>query len=144
MRVLTVIDSLDPSGGAEQSLAAMAPALVAQGVELHVAYLRERPRSIAGPLREAGAAVHPLAGSGGRAGDVARVTRLVHSLRPDLVHTTLFEADQAGRVGARLARCPVVTSLVNVAYGRAQAATPGIAAWKLRGAQATDATAEFA
>src|SRR6185436_18900342 len=53
MRVLTVIDSLDPSGGAEQSLAAMAPALVAEGVELHVAYLRERPRSIAGPLRDA-------------------------------------------------------------------------------------------
>lgn len=139
MRVLTVIDSLDPSGGAERSLAAMAPALIAGGVELHVAYLRERPRSIAATLRAAGAQTHALTGSGGRAGDTARAARLVRAVRPDLVHTTLFEADQAGRVGARLARRPVVSSLVNVAYGREQASTPDVPAWKLRAARATDA-----
>lgn len=139
MRVLTVIDSLEASGGAEQSLAAMAPALVAEGVELHVAYLRDRPRSVAAQLRAAGTTIHPLVGPGGRPADVARVTRLVRAVRPDLVHTTLFEADQAGRVGARLAGCAVVSSLVNVAYGSTQAATPDVASWKLRMAQATDA-----
>ena len=139
MRVLTVIDSLDASGGAERSLAAMAPELVSAGIDLHVAYLRERPRSIAEQLVHSGAEVHSLVGRGGRASDTLRAARLVRAVRPDLVHTTLFEADQAGRIGARAAGRPVVTSLVNVAYGVDQSTTPGLARWKVRAAQTTDA-----
>ncbi len=138
MRVLTVIDSLDASGGAERSLAAMAPDLARAGVELHVGYLRERPLTVAADLADAGATVHALAGGGGRPGAVGRVARLTRSLRPDLVHTTLFEADQAGRLGARLAGRPVVSSLVNVAYGPEQA-PPGVPPWKVRAARLTDA-----
>lgn len=143
MRVLTVIDSLDASGGAERSLAAMAPDLGRGGVDLHVAYLRERPLTVAAEVAAAGATIHPLVGGGGRPGAVGRVTRLTRALRPDLVHTTLFEADQAGRVGARLAGRPVVSSLVNVAYGPEQA-PPGVPTRKLRAAQLTDtATAQL-
>ena len=117
----------------------MAPALAAAGTDLHVAYLRERSRSIADELRGAGAEIHSLTGRGGRAGAAMRATQLVRTVRPDLVHTTLFEADQAGRIGARMAGRPVVSSLVNVAYGREQSATPDVATWKLRAAQTTDA-----
>jgi glycosyltransferase involved in cell wall biosynthesis len=139
MRVLAVLDSLDASGGAERSLAALAPALVSLGLELHVGYLRARPQSVAEELQAAGSTVHSLCGGQGRLGSVLRVARLSRMLEPDLVHTTLFEADQAGRVGARLARRPVVTSLVSDAYSRHQYASPGLPTWKLKAAQATDA-----
>ncbi len=139
MRVLSVIDTLDASGGAERSLASLAPELSSLGVEVHVAYLRERPHTIAGELRAAGAKVYSLAGRGGRFANAMRIAQLAHALRPDLIHTTLFEADQAGRVGARVAGRPVVSSLVNIAYGRDQATTPQLSAWKLRAAQTTDA-----
>ena len=64
-----------------------------------------------------GARLHPIRTRGGRAGRMVAVARLVRQVEPDLVHTTLFEADVAGRVGARLARRSVVTSLVNESYG---------------------------
>lgn len=41
------------------------------------------------------------------------------------MHTTLFEADLIGRLAAGLARVPVVSSLVNVAYGPEQAKQGG-------------------
>lgn len=138
MRVLIVIDSLDASGGAERSLAAMGAALVRGGIELHVAPLRDGPRTVAPELVAAGATIHPLDGGGGRPGATARVARLTRALRPDLVHTTLFEADVTGRVGARIAGRPVVSSLVNLAYDTEQT-PPGVAPWKLRGAGALDA-----
>ncbi len=140
MRVLTVIDSLDGSGGAERSLAAIAPALQSLGIEQHVAFLRARPQSVSPQLRATGVEVHSLAGARGRLASAWRVNTLARALRPDLVHTTLFEADQAGRVGGRLAHCPVVSSLVTDGYGRDQSATPGVRSWKLKSAQATDIT----
>lgn len=139
MRVLTVIDSLDASGGAERSLASMAPALRSLGIDLHVAYLRERPRTVEERLRAAGVTVHSLSGARNRVAAAKNVASLTRRLRPELVHTTLFEADQAGRVGARIARCRVVTSLVNDAYGPHHYATPGLPTWKLHAARVTDA-----
>ncbi|MGZ4727913.1 MAG: glycosyltransferase family 4 protein, partial [Acidimicrobiales bacterium] len=66
------------------------------------------------------------------------VRRLVRSRRPDLVHTTLFDADLVGRVGGRLGGAPVVSSLVNVAYGPEQRANPALRAWKLELARSAD------
>jgi glycosyltransferase involved in cell wall biosynthesis len=137
VRLLYVIDSLGP-GGAERSLAAMAPPYAGRGIELEVAFLHDRP-GLQDELERAGARLFSLAGPGGRAARVRRVRRLVGDRRPDLVHTTLFEADLAGRAGARLAGVPVVSSLVNVAYGPDQAATPGVGRVKLRGAHLADA-----
>ena len=137
MRVLYLIDSLGP-GGAERSLAAMAPAYVRRGVELDVAYLIDRP-GVHGDLEAAGARLDSLDGPGGRAGWTWRAERLIAARRPDLVHTTLFEADVAGRIAAGLAGMPVVSSLVNVAYGADHAATPGVRRWKVQGAQLVDA-----
>ena len=137
MHVLYLIDSL-AMGGAERSLATMAPNLVDAGVRLDVGYLRERP-GLHDALRASGATLFPLDGPGGRAGGLRRVRRLLGDRRPDLVHTTLFEADLLGRIAGRLARVPVVSSLVTEGYGPAHAAEPGLRRWKVRAAQVADA-----
>jgi glycosyltransferase involved in cell wall biosynthesis len=137
IRVLYVIDDLG-AAGAERSLAAMAPHYGDRGLQLDVAYLRH-VQGIQPELEAAGARLFSLEGPGGRLGWARRAHRLIAAERPDLVHTTLFESDLAGRVGATTAGVPVVTSLVNVAYGPDQAAAPGLHRWKLRGAQLLDA-----
>lgn len=137
MYVLYVIDSL-LAGGAERSLAALAPLYPRRGIRLDVAYLHDRP-GVQRELESAGATMLSVAGPGGRAGRLRRMRHLVTSRRPDLVHTTLFEADVAGRVAARLAGTPVVSSLVNDAYGPAHLDDPTLSAWKVRGAQLLDA-----
>lgn len=137
MRVLTIIDSL-AVGGAEQSLAGLTPHLVAGGVDVHIAYLVER--SGVGPdLEAAGAVLHSLAGGGGRVGWLRRTRALIRRVRPDLVHTTLFEADIIGRSAAWSLRVPVVSSIVTEAYGPGHVDNPEYKAWKVRAAQVTDA-----
>lgn len=115
MRLLYVIDSLAP-GGAETSLAEMAPGLIARGTNLHVLPLGSR-RDLAPRLEEAGAVVHvPRRPNAGRLSNVREVIRIAREIRPDLIHTTLFEADIAGRSAARILRLPASTSLVNDSY----------------------------
>ena len=141
MKLLYVIDSLAP-GGAEMSLAEMAPALVAAGIDLHVVPLGSR-LDLKERLEEAGAQVHVGSGPRSRSAFVRRVAALIDVLRPDLVHTTLFEADISGRVAARLKSTPSSTSLVGDTYGRRPASN--IARAKLRAARTLDqATARFA
>jgi hypothetical protein len=115
IRVLYVIDDLG-AAGAERSLAAMAPHYGDRGIRLDVAYLRETHGVGVRPdLETAGARLFSLVGSGGRVGWARRAHRLIAAERPDLVHTTLFESDLAGRAGAaaieaevghRASRCP--------------------------------------
>lgn len=137
MRLLTIIDSL-AVGGAERSLADLAPFLRDRGVEHHVGYLVERP-GVGPELAAASVMLHPLTGSASRFARTARVKRLVQTVNPDLVHTTLFEADIAGRVGARLSGVPSVSSFVTEAYGPEHYGNPEYLRWKVRGAQTVDA-----
>lgn len=136
IRVLTVIDSL-AVGGAEQSLATLTPFLTERDIEMHVAFTVDRP-GVQEDLRTAGAQLHSLAGRGGRAATLARSLRLTRSLRPDLVHTTLFEADITGRASGWLLRIPVISSLVTESYGPEHVSNPEYRAWKVRAAQLTD------
>ena len=136
MRLLYVIDSLVP-GGAEQSLAALAPRYRDRGIELDVAYLHDRP-GLQDVLVDGGARLSCLAGAGGRAGWAIRATKLVRRRRPDLIHTTIFEADVAGRIASVAGRTPVVSSLVNVEYGPEQFDDPRIRSWRLKAAQFVD------
>ena len=117
MRVLYVIDSLG-HGGAEQSLAEMAPYLVQNGIDLHVAVLHDR-EGFTDRVRAAGAALHSVADGHGRVGWLRRLWALEHSVQPDLIHTTLFDSDILGRVVAAATRTPVVSSWVNIQYGDA-------------------------
>jgi glycosyltransferase involved in cell wall biosynthesis len=136
MKVLYVIDSIFP-GGAARSLAAMVPSMVSSGVDLEVVYLLERP-GLREPLKEAGARVTALSGST-RATWWAQATRIARLRRPDLIHTTLIEADLAGRIAGFLAGVPVVSSLVNLAYGPEQLRNPRLARWKVEAARLADA-----
>jgi glycosyltransferase involved in cell wall biosynthesis len=115
-------------------LAVLAGLYPARGIALEVAYLHDRP-GLHEALAAAGARLTSLAGPDERRGWVRRAAALVRDRRPDLVHTTLFEADIAGRLAGASARVPVVSSLVSVRYGGAE---PGIRAWRLLGAQVAD------
>lgn len=121
------------------SLAATAPFLLEYGVDLHVAYFIER-EGVGPTLSDAGVPLHPLLGATSRLGRVHQVGRLVRAIRPNLVHTTLFEADVAGRVGSRLAGVPVVSSLVNEMYGPSHFHEPGVSPVKVRLGWAIDAS----
>ena len=138
MRVLYLIDSLI-AGGAERSLAALAPWYRDAGVRLDVAYLYERDNVWIPALRDAGADVVSLAGVGALPAKVRAVSRLVSERRPDVVHTTLFDADVIGRLATLTSRVPVACSLVNAAYGPEQLADPALKRWKVRTAQSIDA-----
>jgi glycosyltransferase involved in cell wall biosynthesis len=138
LRVLQIIDSL-ARAGAEQSLATLAPHLVAEGVDLHVAYLIERD-GLRNDIERAGVPVVSLAGGDARRRDwLARSFNLIGDLRPDIVHTTLFEADLAGRRASARRGVPAVSSFVNTVYGRVEAERDGLRQVKLRAAQAVDA-----
>lgn len=138
LRVLQLIDSLAPSG-AERSLASLAPQLAAEGIDVHVAYLVERG-GLRADIEAAGIPVHSLAGeSASRREWLSRTADLVGELNPDLVQTTLFEADLAGRRAAARKRVPCISSFVNTAYGRTEARRDGVRRVRVRAAQAADA-----
>jgi glycosyltransferase involved in cell wall biosynthesis len=137
VRVLYLIDDLDPAG-AERSLAALVVPYRRRGIELDVACVRDVP-GIQAELAADGAGVFCVDGSGGRIGRIRRARALIAARRPEIVHTTLFEADITGRLAGAAAGVPVVSSLVNSAYDVEQAAAPGLRPWKLRAAQLLDA-----
>jgi glycosyltransferase involved in cell wall biosynthesis len=138
LHVLYLIDSIGVPGGAEESLAMLAPEYRKLGVELDVAFLHERP-GLQAELEAAGAQLFSLAGGGGRAAWLRRARSLIRERHPDVVHTTLFEADIVGRIAARLTGTPVVSSLVNASYGPEHHANPQVKSWKLRSALVLDA-----
>lgn len=138
LRVLQLIDSL-VRDGAEQSLAILAPHLINEGIDLQVAYLVEQS-DLRRQIEEAGVPVRSLADErNSRRRWLARTVDLIRELRPDIVHTTLFEADLAGRRAAARMRVPSVSSLVNTAYGRTESRRGGPNMLRVRAAQAADA-----
>jgi glycosyltransferase involved in cell wall biosynthesis len=137
IRLLYVIDSL-VAGGAESSLAALAPHYVRAGVELEVVYLHDRP-GLQTVIARSGARVTFVGTHPSRFAWIRGLVGIVRDRRPDLVHTTLFEADVCGRPAARLAGRPVVSSLVNEGYGESHLDDPGLRRWRVRAAQAVDA-----
>ncbi len=140
MRILYLIPSLGRSGGAEQAVAALAGPLTERGVELDVVTLKAES-GYAGDMVDQvvddGATVSWLAPAH-RLRQIGELRTIVRDRRPDLVHTTLFEADLVGRIGGRAARTPVVSSLVNVAYGPEQRANPALKPWKLEAVRWVD------
>lgn len=142
MRVLTIIDSL-AVGGAEKSLSMLSPHLVDRGVDMHVAFLTDRP-GLNDELSSGGATLHSLAGREGWMPALVRTVRLIREVRPDLVHTTLFSSDIIGRTAGWVTRTPVVSSFVTESYGPEHVFNPEYRAWKVRAAQVVDAvTARF-
>jgi glycosyltransferase involved in cell wall biosynthesis len=138
--VLLVLDSLAP-GGAERSTVSLLPHLIERGFRLDLAVLHDRRADDTPTLHETAAAVvpvHVLDGPGGRPGWIGRTRQLIRSLRPDLVHTSLFEADVCGRTAAVLTRTPAVSTLPTERYGDAHLNAPHLRPAKVRAAQAID------
>lgn len=142
MRLLYIIDSLD-QGGAEQSLVDLAPHLANEGVDLTIAVLR--PGGMLEPrAQSAKARIIHVQPTDRRRQRVERLQDVIEEHRPELVHTTLFEADVAGRVAAARRSVPVVSSVVNTAYTPDHRRAPGLRPYRVLLAQATDlATAQL-
>jgi glycosyltransferase involved in cell wall biosynthesis len=137
VRVCYVIDSLVASGGAEQSLASMAPGLIRNGVDLHVISLSDAP-GLQARIIESGATLTSIPGRSVTA-SAAALSKQLRALRPDLLHTTLARANAVGRAASIRTSTPLVTSLVNVSYGPEYLQDPGLRAWKVRVLHAADA-----
>lgn len=137
LRVLYVIDTLEV-GGSERSILDIAS--TCPGITPFVCRLY--PGDTLEPeFTKRGVPVHAfdIPDKYGWPKAIARLRRLIRRLKPDVVHTTLFRSDVAGRIAARLEGVPVVSSFVNENYGdnhRRHLSRVGL--WKNRGVQAID------
>lgn len=135
-KVLYVIEGLG-TGGAERSLAEMLPRLTDLGVRPAVACFFRREEGVEREVVASGVNVHLVPGRG-RPARVRNLRQLVAELRPDLVHTTLFEADVAGRLACVGLDVPVLSSLVNTSYLPERLHDPNVRRWRLEGARLLD------
>ena len=116
----------------------MLPGLRDAGVESVVVTLYARDEGVERQVVDGGFEVRRLAARGA-AGRARELRRIVRAERPDLVHTTIFEASLAGRLAAARTGIPVLTSLVSILYSGGRAADPNLARWRLAAAGAADA-----
>lgn len=135
VKVLVVIDSLVPAG-AERSLVQTAPLLRDRDVDLEVVTIHDRP-GLQQVLIDEGIRVDALDGSG-RLAWARGLSSHIDRFRPDLVHTTLFEAGLAGRLAGRRHRVPVLSTYASEPYGPERFDNPGRPTSKVRAAQATE------
>jgi glycosyltransferase involved in cell wall biosynthesis len=136
-RVLHVIDQLELLGGAETSLLALLPRLVAGDQRHGVVVLGGKVRD-GNALAAAGVEVFDGGVGGSRSANIRTVAAAVSRFEPDLIHSTLFESDLAARLVGAGRRIPVLTSVVNAAYGAEARAAEHTAGWKLRTVRAID------
>lgn len=139
VRVLYVIDTLEV-GGAERSLLQLCEHVDRARVEIIVCSIYPGD-ALRDDFERLGIRVIQLNLPGKyrflRA--IGRLRHVIRRVRPDLVHTTLFRADQIGRIAARLVGVPVMSSFVNIPYDRARTeCNPHVKLWKLRALQICD------
>ncbi|MFV2000830.1 MAG: glycosyltransferase [Acidimicrobiia bacterium] len=123
-KYLFVINSF-LAGGAERSLVELLPRLVEEGVTPIIASLHYREVGFEEEVRDAGYDVRLLSGSG-RLGKARALRRLIKEESPDLVYTSLFDADLAGSLATIGIDVPLISNLANTAYDPARLADPHI------------------
>lgn len=136
IKVRFVINGLG-TGGAERSLAEMLPRFAEEGIEPSVACLFRRSEGVQEGVRGAGFDVRFLSAHG-RLARVRELRRVLREDPPDLVHTTIFEADLIGRLAAAGLGVPVTTSLVNTSYDGVRLEDPNVRRWRLAAARRID------
>jgi glycosyltransferase involved in cell wall biosynthesis len=139
VRLLLVIPGLS-GGGTERSTRELIPTLVSCGIDVSIVYMVHRPTDDVAHLERAGARVH-LVPKRRLDAHVLGIRRAITLERPDIVHTSLYEADVAGRVAAWRApgaRPVVLSSIVNTSYDPARLGDPNVPAWKLQGVRMID------
>lgn len=136
LKVLAVMPGLTPEAGAETSLAAVAPYLLADGIELHLAVLT-KVQALVPHMREVGVVVHDLSEHTGLMARVKALWALVREQRPDLMHATLFEATTPAQIAAGLTRCPVLVTWANTPTKPGENADIGrVKLWGVRAVEA--------
>ena len=128
-RIMFIIDSLGP-GGAERSLVELLSPLVELGVEPVVVTLRAAGVGFEEDVRASGVRIIHI-NAVGFLGRVRALRELIRIESPDLVHTTLFNSDVAGRLACARMNTRLSTSLVNTSYDPARYTDPSITRWKL-------------
>jgi glycosyltransferase involved in cell wall biosynthesis len=139
VRLLFVIPGIS-GGGSERSLCELVPTLVNTGIDVSIAYMVRRTTDNEDELRSAGVDLCRITGRR-LDNQVRELRRVIASHQPDIVHTTLFDADVAGRVAAwRAPGCsPVVlSSIVNTSYDAARRSDPNVRPWKLQAVRLID------
>lgn len=114
MKLFYVINGLGV-GGAERSLAELLPRFVEAGISTTVVCLRKRKVGVERDVGLAGCEIVRLAGRG-LVPWIRAFRQLISKERPDIVHTTLFDAHMVGRIGAIGTGIPVLSSLVGTPY----------------------------
>jgi glycosyltransferase involved in cell wall biosynthesis len=107
-RVLHVVHSM-AGGGAQRQLAYLASAQIVNGLDVHVALVKEGPFFPA--LQASGATLHRLQATGNY--DLRLLTQLIdmiRSLQPAVVHTRLLLADVIGGMAAIVNDIPWILS----------------------------------
>lgn len=133
-RILYVINGLG-TGGAERSLADMIDPLTRKGFTFTVACLFRRDEGVQAEVM----ANHRVLFVGpGRALSIRTLRSFIRDEKPDLVHTTVFEADILGRLSALGTGVPVVTSIVNTSYSRPARSNPQVPRAKLEAVRLID------
>ena len=135
-KVLFVINSLG-TGGAERSLAELLPGLADAGIATVVVCLNRRREGVEEQVTRAGFDVRFL-GAGGLFSRVRALRKIMKAESPDMVHTTIFESDVAGRIAAVGSGAVVATSLVNTTYDPVRLRNPRIRPWRLAAARTLD------
>ena len=135
MKILYVINSLGP-GGAERSLSELVQVLAARGYDVAVVCFHRWPGLVESAVMDAASVTFLSATSWPVR--IWKLHRMIKSARPDIVHTTIFESDVAGRLAAWRLPVVVVTSLVNTSYEKERLADPNIRPWKLTATRMLD------
>jgi glycosyltransferase involved in cell wall biosynthesis len=132
---LYLIESLG-TGGTERSLVELLGPLERLGVEPTVATLAPGGQ-LEGEVRAAGV---PLiaADASHLPSSIYALARTIRRVRPDVLHTSLFQADTRGRIAAVGSGVLVVGSLVNASYEPVRLLDPNIRRERLEGARLVD------
>ncbi len=131
-----VIDSMH-GGGAETSLLEVIPGLASRGVRTSIVTLRADDGGLQDRLADVGVRRIRLSRRD-PLGMTMELRNIVRSEHPDLLHTTLFFSNLTGRIAARTASTPVVTTLANQDYGPEHRANSRYGAWSVRAVHAAD------
>jgi len=116
-----VIDTLH-GGGAETSILETIPMLASQDIETSIVTLLDDDGALEQRLRALSVNRIKLARRG-RQAQIRQLRHLMHTQRPDVVHTSLVHANLLGRIAAWNMPTAVVTSWVSCDYGPEHRAT---------------------